>query len=164
VIVISETNRRLTKMKTKIAISLGIGLLIAAAPPASVPAIEPVVEVAGEDGLIFIYRAYAQPTAWAPAVRVDGRKIVGISNRSYTAVRVTPGDHIVTLKWPLIAAQGGAKMEVTVEKGKAHFVEVTGVSQYVPGVYMRTGSGIALVQPEYAVAAIKKCCKFQAPK
>ncbi len=138
--------------------------LLAATAPANGPVVEPVADVGGEDGMIFVYRAYAQPTAWAPAVKLDGKKMIGISNRSYTAFKVKPGDHLVTLSWPLIAAQGGAKMEVTVEKGKAHFIEVTGVSQYVPGVYIRTGSGIALVQPEHAVPAIKKCCTYKAPK
>ncbi len=137
---------------------------LAASPPAATPVIEPTVAIDSEDGIIFVYRAYAQPTAWAPAVKLDGRKMIGISNRSYTAFKAKPGDHVITLSWPIIAAQGGAKMEVTVEKGKASFIEVTGVSQYVPGVYIRTGSGIALVEPEHAVPAIKKCCMYKPPK
>jgi hypothetical protein len=145
---------------------LTAGLTIGAAPKAApvVAAVKPSVTVEGEDGMVFVYREYAQPTVWSPTVKIDGRKVVAIRNRSYTAVRVKPGDHIVSLTWPIIAAQGGARMEVTVEKGKAHFVEVTGVSQYVPGVYIRTGSGIALVSPDHAVLTIEKCCKFSPPK
>jgi hypothetical protein len=155
------------KIQTKLGILLLIaGATMGAAPkaPVVVETIKPSATVEGEDGMVFIYREYAQPTAWSPTVKIDGRKVVAIRNRHYTAVRVKPGDHVVSLTWPIIAAQGGAKMEVTVEKGKAHFVEVTGVSQYVPGVYIRTGSGIALVAPDHAVLTIEKCCKFSPPK
>jgi Protein of unknown function (DUF2846) len=151
-------------MKAKAVLGFTCGMLIAAAPPPSAPAIAPVTEVAGENGLLFVYRDYAEPIIWAPAVKVDGRKIVGIGNGKYTAVSVTPGLHIVTLKWPIFASQSGSQIGVRVEKGKTYFLEVTGVSRYIAPYVIESESGFILVEPKVGVASIQQCCTFQPPK
>jgi Protein of unknown function (DUF2846) len=119
-----------------------------------------------DDANLVIYRANAQPTAWAATVKIDGQKVAALTNRQFTALRVPPGAHKVTLSWPLISGQGGAKLDVTVNNGERHYLEVTGISQFagmlLGTMYFNTGSGIAEAKPEYAEAVLKTCCTFKA--
>lgn len=117
---------------------------------------------------LVVYRQYAQPTAWMPTVKMDGIKIVALPNRHYTAAKVPPGKHKVTLSWPLLSGQHNATMEIDVVEGSRHYVEVTGISQYAGGgfgvMYFNMGSGIAEVRPEHAEKTLATCCKFKAAK
>ncbi|WP_294122517.1 hypothetical protein [Sphingomonas sp.] len=136
-------------------------------PPAAVLPSAAAVPSTGTDNLI-IYRAHAEPTAWSPAIKVDGIKIVGLSNRHYTSTRVATGRHMVTVAWPGISGQDDVGMEVRIEGQEAHYLEVTGMSRVdhwsYKTVYIRMASGIAEVSPDYARQAIATCCKFKAPK
>lgn len=149
----------------------------AAAAQAADTAAAAVVGVADEDALpevgqqpadaaqLVVYRAYAEPTAWSPTLKVDGVKIIAIPNRHYTVTRIAPGQRHISLAWPLFAGFGSADMDITVEPGKSYFVAVTGSSRYsVAEGYVKTATGIALAEPATAAATIRKCCKFKPAK
>jgi Protein of unknown function (DUF2846) len=118
------------------------------------------------DANVIIYRAYAQPTAWQPTVKVDGKKIVALANRHYTATQLAPGKHIVKLSWPLLSGQRNADMQLDVKDGDRYYLEVTGISQFAgvgyQTMYFNMGSGIAQAKPEHALGVLKACCKFKA--
>jgi hypothetical protein len=118
-----------------------------------------------DDANLIIYRDYAQPTGFAATVKVDGRKVAALTNRRYTALRVTPGPHVVTLHWPFIAGQSSAKLDVTVVAGQRHYLAVTRISQFVGmsfgTLHFNTGSGIVEVEAEIAERALKACCVFK---
>jgi hypothetical protein len=117
---------------------------------------------------LFIYRAYAQPTAWGTSVKVDGKSIISLPNRSYTAISVPPGSHIIKLSWPFLSGQSNSSMTLDVKAAERYYVEVTGISQYAGGgpgaMYFNMGSGIAQAKPEHALELLKTCCKFKAGK
>ncbi len=118
-----------------------------------------------ENANLIIYRDYAQPTAFAATVKVDGRKVAALTNRRYTALRVAPGPHTVTLHWPFVSGQSGAKLDVTVAEGQRHYLAVTGISQFAGisfgTMHFNTGSGLAEVKAEIAEGAVTACCVFK---
>jgi hypothetical protein len=118
-----------------------------------------------DDANLTIYRDYAQPTGFAATVKIDGRKVAALTNRRYTALRVTPGPHVVTLSWPFIAGQSGAKINVKVAAGQRHYLAVTGISHFAGmsfgTMHFNTGSGIVEVDAEIAERAVKACCVFK---
>jgi hypothetical protein len=130
-------------------------LLLAVAAPALAQ------DSAPADANLFVYRDYAEPTVWAPTVKIDGRKLVAIGQNQYTAVRLTPGEHRIQLAWPFISGQTGKEGTITIEEGQTLYLEVVGTSQF-DGIYFYTGSGMA--RREDASAAIAECCKFKPPK
>ena len=115
------------------------------------------------DANLYIFREHAEPTAWAPTVKIDGKKIVALGNKSYTAIHLAPGQYKITLNWPLMATQRSAGANVEIKEGSKTYLEVTGTSRY-NGYYMWLGSGIGQAKPELAQATIATCCKFKAPK
>jgi hypothetical protein len=145
---------------------LAIALAVTAASAVAQTADDPTTGTAPADAAkLVVFRAYAQPTAWSPTLKVDGVKVVAIPNRGYTVTRIAAGDHKITLAWPILAGGGGGNMELTVEAGKTYYVEVTGFVNVMPSAgYIQMASGIALVEPEFGVAKIRTCCTFKAPK
>jgi hypothetical protein len=120
------------------------------------------------DANLFIFRDHAEPTAWKPTVKIDGRKVIALGENRYTAIRMAPGRHEVKLGWPLISAQGGSTFELTVEPGKSHYLEIVGQSR-LAGVgynvlYYKMGSGIGEAKPDYATHLISTCCRYSAPE
>lgn len=159
-------------------LSMTIGMIAGAASAqisdSSGSQLQPSNPVASAAENLVIYRAHAEPTAWSPAVRVDGRKIVSLPNRHYTSTSVAPGAHRITVSWPFIAGQGETSMDIIVEGNEAHFFEITGTYRYAGGVpasgaiggvmYFRKGIGIAEATPEHARQVIASCCKFKSAK
>jgi hypothetical protein len=118
------------------------------------------------DANLVVYRKYAEPTAWMPTVKIDGVKIVALPNKHFTATRVPPGQHTVTLIWPFMAGQKRAEMSFVLLEGERQYFEITGTSRVVGVGYdyivVRIGSGIAQIKPEYAEAIIDECCQLKA--
>lgn len=134
-------------------------------PPAPVPASIAADLPAGAN--VIIYRAHAEPTVWGTTVKVDGKKIAGLGNKKWTAVTLAPGPHEITTSWSLMSGQSGGKLQLTVEPGRVHFLEITGTSRVdsvVAGAMtFRMGSGIAEVSGAAAWARVAACCSFKAP-
>jgi hypothetical protein len=140
-------------------------VLLAAASPAlpedNEPAANPPV-----DANLFVYRDYAEPTAWAPTVKIDGKKLVAIGQNQYTAVRLEQGEHDIQLAWPIFSGQNGKKGRITIAEGRVLYLEVVGTSRVSGGGYGYTeflmGSGFR--GHEDASTAITECCKFKPAK
>jgi hypothetical protein len=120
--------------------------------------------VQSTDNLI-VYRARAEPTAFTPAIEVDGVKIVGLPNRHFTSARIAPGLHTLTIAWPRLSRQQSQQMQFEIMGGERHYFEVTGTSRVVGlgyhSVFIREVSGLAEVAPEQAEQAIAACCKYK---
>ena len=144
--------------------------IAAAATPASTPASTPAAapaertaELTAEDANLYIFRQHAEPTAWSPTVKVDGSKIAALEQRSYTAIRVSPGAHTIRLVWPLLSSQKADKVEITIEKDRYYYFEITGVSRMVGIRRYRMGSSLAEIVPADGASRVRGCCKFKPP-
>ena len=118
---------------------------------------------------VYIFRDYAEPKAWAPTVKIDGRKIASIGMDRYTALRLEPGEHHIKMSWPLLSAQRSAEGRFTVRRGQTYYFEITGTARLAgagstPG-YMTflVGSGLVPRGAE-ARAMIAECCTFKPPR
>ena len=119
------------------------------------------------DANLFIYRDYAEPTIWAPTVKIDGKKVVALGQNQYTAIRLAPGEHRISLAWPLLSGQSGKAGKIIVAEGKPMYLELVGTSRVSGfnsnGYTFLMGSGLEL-RGDSAADAIAKCCKFKPPK
>jgi hypothetical protein len=157
----SGTVMRLRPLAALAALSIALSapLAIAQEAPPSTPA---------GDANLFVFRAYAEPTLWPTTVKIDGRAVASLSERSFTAVRLDTGSHKLKLSWPLLAAQQSAETQVTIEPGKRYYLMVLGQAglDHVENniIYVRSGSNLADVPADKAPAMIEACCAFKAPR
>ena len=137
------------------------------APAAPPPPVDPVPEAMAaempEGANVIIYRLYAEPTAWAATVKIDGRKLAAIGNKKWTAVKLEPGTYEVTTGWSFLSGQSGGSYTLTVEEGKTHFLEIVGQSRY-GGTYYISGSGIGEFTGPRPYFRVSSCCSFKEPK
>ena len=124
------------------------------------------------DANIIVYREYAEPIIWASTVKVDGEKVAALTNRRFTAMRVPPGQHTLTISWSRLAGQPPVSLDISVSEGERRFFEITGNSKFAglgPGIlgsiamYINMSAGISEVKPEHANQVLSNCCKFKTP-
>lgn len=150
-------------MPMRIVVATFAGLL-AAAPVLAQDAPAP---AAGEatDANLYVFRDYAEPTAWKPTVRIDGKKVAAIGQNEFTAVRIAPGPHRVTLGWPFLSGQSDAEVGIVVEPGRTLYLEIGGHVRYAGGYPdMRFVKGSGFGMRADGARAIAACCKFRKPQ
>ncbi len=116
-----------------------------------------------EGANVIVYRFYAEPTAWAATVKIDGEKLAAIGNKKWTAVKLEPGTYEFRTSWPIFSGQSGGRHELTVEEGETYFLEIRGVSRS-DGMYITTGSGIGEYTGPRPYERIAGCCSFKEPR
>ena len=143
-------------------IAVVIAVLLAAAP-----ALAQDTKTIPADANLVVYRDYAEPTAWAPTLKIDDKKVAALGQNEFTAVHLAPGSHSISLAWPIFSGQSGKTGTITIEDGKTIYLELTGQSRYAGGGYgtmqFLMGSGL---EPRNGMAfgPNSKCCKFKPPK
>lgn len=137
---------------------IGAALLAAGSPALSN---DEAAAAPAADANLFIYREHAEPLIWAPTVKIDGRKVIAIGQKQYTAIHLEAGTHSIQLAWPIFSGQKGRKGTITIADDKTLYLEVTGTSQYV-GIGFLLGSGLR--ERDDGAVALSACCEFKAPK
>jgi hypothetical protein len=124
------------------------------APPAAAP----------ESGfaLVYIIRDYAQPTAWDATVRLDGTRIAGLQQKSYTRVYVAAGDHFIELSWNRLSGQIRYGSDFHVVAGRTYYLAVEGVSR-MDATTITMGSRLRQVDTASGEAALAQCRTFSPP-
>lgn len=117
--------------------------------------------------IMYVYRKYAEPTAWGAMVQVDGADVSTLNQGGFTWVYVKPGKRVVSAVWHGLSGQSDSKLELDVSEGNTYYLEVTGISRVV-GVFGgmilgQMGSGINNMKPDFAEQRLDACCKFQPP-
>ena len=107
------------------------------------------------DDNVIVFREYAQPTVFSASIKVDGKKIGGLGQRSYLSFKTTPGAHLIRMSWPLIAAHSGADFPLVVEPNKTHYIEITA------SVTGESGSTVKEISATDAAFRIKNCCTYK---
>ena len=109
--------------------------------------------------LVYIYRAFAQPTAYNVKVLVNGQKIADLANEGFTWVMLNEGYYKIDIVWPAISAQADVKFDGNLKGGKTYFYEVKGVSRF-DGLMSEMGSALFQVDDKDAEQRIQKCCRY----
>ncbi len=116
-----------------------------------------------EGANVIVYRYYAEPTAWAATVKIDGEKLAAIGNKKWTAVKLEPGTYGFRTSWPIFSGQSGGRHQLTVEEDETYFLEIRGVSRS-DGTYITTGSGIGEYTGPSPYERVAGCCSFKEPR
>lgn len=152
------------KLKLVISILL-VGILSGCATVAKGPAFTGLEEVKPRQGLaiVYIYREYAEPTAWGSTIHIDSQRVATLNQGGYTWIYAKPGTRKLSGKWPALSGQDDSELSIDLAANTTYFVNVTGVSQLsssMPG-FITMGSGLNLVDPQESVNRLKICCKLQ---
>ena len=135
----------------------------AAAPSAAGPSAAAAIEPPA-DANLFVYRDHAEPLLFTPTVKVDGRKVAGLGQKQFTALRLPPGDHVVEVNWPIFARQLPAMAQVKiVEGGAPHYLEIMATSRYAFG-RAEISSGLDDQSADLGAARLRACCHFKPPR
>lgn len=129
----------------------GHSMPASAVPPAAAP----------DSGfaLVYVIRDNAQPTAWSATVRVDGLRVAGLAQKSYTRVYVAAGDHRVGVSWNRLSGQLTYSSPFRAVSGRTYYMMVRGVSRWESST-ITLESGLIPVYPREAEAAIARCQTF----
>ena len=149
-------------------IAMVFGLLAGCAtnPPAG-PAFSDLAQVPPKQGLatVYIYREYAEPTAWNSTIHVGSEKVATLGQGEYTWIYAQPGNRKISGKWPLMSGQNDAEIELSFAANEVYFVDLIGISQFshmsYDTMYFNMGSGLNLVKPTEALQRLKTCCRLQ---
>ena len=157
----------------KIAVTLIIVLLSGCATLAEGPSYQE-SRPADEDpnlATIYIYRKYAEPTAWGVNIIVEEKKIASLNQQGFTWHRVGPGLVNIKAVWPALSGQKEGDLQFTAKSGEEYYVELTGqskLSSVMPtgapgGVVLigEMGSGLYLINSTVGEQIISDCCRYQ---
>ncbi|MBL1261869.1 MAG: DUF2846 domain-containing protein [Thiotrichaceae bacterium] len=157
----------------KLTLTLSI-LLTGCAAPATAPSfnIAKATENRENQSIFYIYREYAEPTAWKPTIYIDSKEIVSLPQESFSWVYLSPGEHKITSKWSFLAGPPDVEFSVKIEPDKKYYYEITGSSK-VTGIapvpigiliFSKTTALVSDHEEEKAIPQLEKCCRFIPPK
>ena len=109
--------------------------------------------------LVYIYRAFAQPTAYNVKVLINGQDVADLANEGFTWVMLNEGYYKIDIVWPTISAQSDVHFDGKMEGGKTYFYEVLGISR-LNGNVSEMGSSLFQVKNEDAEPRIRSCCRY----
>jgi len=149
-------------------------LLTGCAAPATAPsfASAKATESRENRSVFYIYREYAEPTAWNTTIHIDDKEVVSLPQQSFSWVYLTPGKHKVASKWPFLSGQNDVEFSVEAAPDKTYFYEITGLSRATgvgpsPAgllIYYKMSSGMSGQEEAKAVPQLESCCRYLAPK
>jgi len=113
-----------------------------------------------DHAVLYIYRIYAQPTAWAAYLQIDGREVASLNQEGFTWVNVKAGKHKFKYAWPALAGMPAVNFEYAVEAGGFYAFEMHGKASAFEG----QATEIKNVDIEDAKAQMAKCCRYVPPK
>jgi hypothetical protein len=164
------------RANTLSAVLTSIALLSGCATVAEGPAFSDaraVTPMAGR-ATVYVFRKYAEPTAWGATVHFDDQEVATLNQGGFTWAYLTPGKRRVRAVWAGMSGQRDSEIGLDVKAGNTYYVELTGISKMtgsgpgaLPGtitIYYRIGSGMSEVNPAVAELVLSQCCKFQKPR
>ena len=83
---------------------------------------------------LYIFRKYAEPTAFQPTVYIDGYEIASFPQEGFTFVALSPTTHHIESTWPMFSGVPKVKFDAQFEPSKTYFLEITGTAR-VTGFY-----------------------------
>ena len=132
------------------------------------PAFSGLEEVKPKEGhaILYIYREYAEPTAWGTTIHIDSQRVATLNQGGYTWIYAKPGTRNLSGKWAGLSGQKDSELSINLSANSTYFVNVTGISRLSgasgTSMFVTMGSGLNLVDPEESVKRLLACCKLQA--
>lgn len=151
-------------------------LLVACAAPSNAPSFSRAPAAESREGMaaLYIYREYAEPTAWKPTIYIDGKEVVSLPQQGFSWIYISPGNHTLVSKWSFLAGVPPLEFSTEYKAGVRYFYEITGTSRVVdrqknapwlPGIniYFKTTAQMKSFHEREAIEQLQKCCRFIPP-
>ena len=119
----------------------------------------PTPEIRADKALLYIYREYAEPTAFASYLTIDTVKAATLNQQGFTWVYVSPGEHDFRFGWPVIAGMPRVDFKTSLDAGKAYAFQMSG-SVTLDGTTMHATSAIAPIDIDAARSRMTSCCRY----
>lgn len=121
----------------------------------------------GDNATIYVYRRYAEPTAWGATVQLSGKEVATLGQETFTWVFVQPGKHTIRAVWPALSGQRDSTIDAELDAGKTYYFELVGTARVTGAagtvMFFRMGSGLNEVAAASAESTLAQCCRFQKP-
>ncbi|MCW3797796.1 hypothetical protein OMW55_08265 [Sphingomonas sp. BN140010] len=103
------------------------------------------------DATLIVYREYAEPVLFAPTLLIDGMPVARLGQKRALAVALPAGEHRLELRWPMLASQKTARLQLTLAPGSERYIELNALAGF--------GGGSALVEQAADVGeqALARC-------
>jgi hypothetical protein len=119
----------------------------------------PTPEIRADKAVLYIYRDYAEPTAFAAYLTIDTAKAASLNQQGFTWVYLSPGEHNFRFGWPFIAGMPSVDFKKSLEAGKAYAFQMSG-SVTMDSSNMYATSAIAPIDIDAARNRMKSCCRY----
>lgn len=103
---------------------------------------------------IVVYRDYAQPTAWATYILVDGQRLLNLPQKSFGFADISPGAHLLQLKWQAGSSSGSEETR-SFTPGETYYFQVQGVS-----TLLAFHAKLVERSEASATATLTSCCRL----
>lgn len=114
-----------------------------------------------ERAVLIIYRKMVPPLAYSVTAKVDGNPLAKLPNKAFTWTYLTPGEHKVEIRWPLLALLSGEEYDLNIEAGNYYFLQFGGELNFTGvGYGTYTTSHMALEEQTKALLEIEECCRL----
>lgn len=152
-------------------LTLGLMAGCASTPPGPTYAEAHIPSPPPDKALVYVFRKYAEPTAWDASIKIDSVVGASLSQGTFTVAKLKPGTHAINAVWAGLSGQRDSEITLDVKAGETYFIELTGISQlagWAPiaglgpaaGLQYRMGSGLAELPKEAGELRLGECCKL----
>jgi len=105
---------------------------------------------------VIVFREYAEPTALAAKIDIDGNQVFELPQKSFATASVATGSHDLRIRWPAASGTPGWQGNSEWVGGKTYYYQLSGTS----GNGWHFESRLTLLEESLAVAKLTSCCKL----
>jgi hypothetical protein len=116
-------------------------------------------EVRADKAILYIFRDYAEPTAFAAHLKIDNLNAASLNQQGFTWVYLEPGIHKFKYSWNFMSGMPTVEFENTFEAGKVYAFQMSGGVSSM-GNTIRSTSAIQPIAPDFALEKMKQCCRY----
>lgn len=116
-------------------------------------------EVKPDKAILYIFRDYAEPTAFAAYLSIDKVEAAALNQQGFTWIYIEPGKHQFTYSWNLLSGMPTVKFEGAVEGGKVYAFQMTGDVNST-STMVRSKSAIQGINIQVAIEKMNQCCRY----
>jgi hypothetical protein len=109
-----------------------------------------------DKAMMVVYRDYAEPSALAAKIDVDGTQVFELPQKAFAHAIVEPGKHALALRWPAASGTPGWKDDAEWQPGKTYYYQLRGTAGH--GWYFK--SGLDVTDERLAQAQMNDCCRL----
>ena len=109
-----------------------------------------------DKAVLVVFRDYAEPTALAAKIDVDGKQIFEVPQKAFAYATVDPGKHAFALRWPAASGTPGWSGDAEWQAAQTYYYHLQGSAGH--GFYFKSSLDVA--DAALAQATMKSCCRL----